>query len=67
MKHSNFTRIAASALSLSLLIPQAAQALTPEQCASLLEELYVDEVPASVLEQPTVDAMIDALGDPYPT
>ena len=67
MKYSRFTRTAAAALSLALLIPQAAQALTPEQCAALLEEFYVDEVPSSVLEQTTVEGMIDALGDPYTT
>lgn len=64
MRHPLF-RPAALGLALALFTAPAAQALTPEQCAQLLQELYIDEVPQSVLEQPTVEAMVEALGDPY--
>jgi len=43
------------------------QALTVEQAGELLQRLYVDVVPESVLSQPTVQQMVDALGDPYTT
>lgn len=42
-----------------------AQALTVEQARALLQEHYVDEVPAAALEQETVEATVAALGDPY--
>ena len=61
------SRPAALGLALALLTAPAAQALTPEQCAQLLQEVYIDDVPRSVLEQPTVEAMVEALGDPYTT
>lgn len=67
MTHHTISRWAALGLSLALLTTPAAQALTPEQCAELLQELYIDQVPQSVLEQPTVEAMVEALGDPYTT
>jgi len=65
MRHSYLLRAAAATLSLSLLAAPAAQALTTEQCAQLLDEIYVDEVPQTVLDQPTIDEMLTALGDPY--
>lgn len=65
MKYPFFRRLSAGALALSLLTLPAAQALTTEQAAGLLQEVYVDEIPQSVLEQPTVEAMLEALGDPY--
>lgn len=65
MRHRLFPRLTAAALSLSLLLLPAAQALTVEQAGELLDTYYVDTVPRSVLEQPTVDAMLEALGDPY--
>lgn len=52
------------ALSLSLVcLPSAA--LEPQELRDLLEELYVEDVPQSVLEQDTVQGILDALGDPY--
>lgn len=65
MKRSLFSCLTAVLLALVLLAAPPAQALTVEQCADLLQTLYVDEVPQSVLEQPTIDGMLDALGDPY--
>lgn len=65
MKRMIFSRLTASVLALSLLAVPVAQALTVEQCADLLQKNYVDEVPRSVLEQPTIEAMLNALGDPY--
>jgi len=62
--HSPLRSLTGACLSLALLLP-AAQALTPEQAGELLETYYVDEVPAQVLSQPTVEAMLEALGDPY--
>lgn len=43
----------------------SAQAITVEQARELLIERYVDEVPPAALEQETVEATVDALGDPY--
>lgn len=65
MKHRFFTRLSALTLSLALLALPAARALTPEQAGQLLQEVYIDPVPQSVLEQPTVKEMVAALGDPY--
>lgn len=60
-----FSRFLAAALCLSLLSLPAAQALTPEQALELLENYYVDELPAAVYEQTTISGMINTLGDPY--
>lgn len=65
MKKKLFPRLTAAALSLTLLTVPSVQALTVEQTAELLEQIYVDEVPQSVLEQPTIEEMLEALGDPY--
>lgn len=59
------SRLTAAGLALSLLTLPAAQALTPKQAAQLLQTYYIDEVPQSVLEQPTIEDMLAALGDPY--
>lgn len=59
------SRLTAAGLALSLLALPAAQALTPKQAAQLLQTYYIDEVPQSVLEQPTIEDMLAALGDPY--
>ena len=45
----------------------AAQALTPDQARELLQDYYIDEVPEDVLDQNTIQAMLEALGDPYTT
>ena len=65
MKRTLFPRITALACSALLLLTPCAQALTVEQCAGLLKEYYVDEIPAGVLEKPTIREMVEALGDPY--
>ena len=65
MTKKYFSRLTAAVLSLALLAVPPAQALTVEQAAGLLEEFYVDQVPQSVLDQPTIKEMLDALGDPY--
>lgn len=65
MKHRLFPRLTAAALTLSLIALPGAQALTVEQAAELLQKVYVDEVPQSVLAQSTIEDMLDALGDPY--
>lgn len=50
---------------LLLLAALPASALTVDQARELLREHYVDEVPSQVLEQTTIPAMLEALGDPY--
>ena len=65
MKRTLFPRITALACSALLLLTPCAQALTVEQCGELLEEFYVDELPAGVLEKTTIREMVEALGDPY--
>lgn len=57
-------RIFAVFMALCLLI-SSASALTVEQTGELLKEYFIGEVPQQVLEQPTIDAMLEALGDPY--
>lgn len=59
------SRIFAAALCLSLLLTPAAQALTPQQALILLENFYIDELPAAVYDQTTISGMLDALGDPF--
>lgn len=64
MKKGLFRRAGAAFLVVSLLsLP--AKALTVEQARELLQTYYIDPVPEEVLEQPTIQAMLDALGDPY--
>jgi len=65
MKHSLLPRTGALFLSLCILCAPGACALTVQQAGELLKTYYVDEVPDSVLEQPTIDAMLESLGDPY--
>ena len=57
--------LTAAVLAAALTLPLSAQALTPEQAGELLQSYYVDPVPQSVLDQDTIDGMLDALGDPY--
>ena len=64
MKH----RILPGLLSLSLaagLCAMPASALEAEDARALLETYYVDEIPQEVLNQDSVEAMLEALGDPY--
>ena len=65
MKRRCFSLLTALVLSISLLGFPTVRALTVEQAARLLEQFYVDDVPSSVLEQPTIQDMLDALGDRY--
>ncbi|MCI9264239.1 MAG: PDZ domain-containing protein [Oscillospiraceae bacterium] len=65
MKNKFFSRLTAAALALVLLSAPGAQALTVDQAAELLQRVYVDEVPQTVLEQTTIQDMLAALGDPY--
>ena len=65
IKHPILRRLAALGLSGLLLGAPLAGAITPEQCAELLNLAYIDQVPDYVLSQPTVPEMIQALGDPY--
>lgn len=58
-------RLPALGLALALLCSTGAYALTPEQALELLDTYYINPLPASVLEQDTVEGMVDALGDPY--
>ena len=65
MKRKRRTRLLSLFLGLSLALSPAARALTPEQAGDLLDVYYIDDVPEEVLEQPTISAMLEALGDPY--
>ena len=65
MAHRRFVRPLAVTLALTLSLTSAASALTPDQAGTLLKDYYIDDVPQSVLEQPTVQQMVEALGDPY--
>lgn len=56
---------AALALALTLSAGASAGAITVEQARELIQERYVDQVPAAALEQDTVEATIAALDDPY--
>lgn len=58
-------RAAVSLLLVFALLAAPASALTAEQTRQLLEAYYVDPVDESVLDLPTVEQMLDALGDPY--
>ena len=42
-----------------------ASALTLEQAKELLTDHYVDGVPQEILELDSLDAILEALGDPY--
>lgn len=64
MKNRFFSRLTAFSLTFALLAVPV-QALTPEQAAELLSELYIDEIPQEVFEQADVKSMVSALGDPY--
>lgn len=64
MKKSLLFRAVGLLLALALSVLPAS-ALTVEQARELLETYYVDPVPQEVLDQPTIPAMLEALGDPY--
>ena len=60
-----FFRLPALGLAFTLLFSTAAQALTPDQCRDLLQQYYIDDIPQTVLDQETIQQMLEALGDPY--
>ncbi len=64
MKHL-WKKLTALSLALALCLAPAAQALTPDQLKTLLQEYYIDEVPQAALDAETVEEVIQALGDPY--
>ena len=64
MKHTIRRRLLSLLVVLAILSLPAAQALTTQQAGELLEEYYIDPVPEQVLSQPTVEAMLEAQGDP---
>lgn len=57
-------RILSLILALGLLLTSAS-ALTVEQAREILSTYYIDEIPEEVLAQPTIEEILDALGDPY--
>lgn len=65
MKYRRSARLIALPLALTLLLAPAARALTPDQARELLSTYYVDGVSQDVLQQPTIQDMLEALGDPY--
>ena len=65
MKRHLPARAAALLLTLTLILAPAAQALSVEEARELLQENYIDEIPEEILELPTIDAITNALGDPY--
>lgn len=65
MKQNRILPRLAAALTALCMLATPAWALTVEQARQLLEENYVDVIDQEVLDQPTVDAMLRALGDPY--
>ena len=64
MKHRFLPGLLSIALTLSLCALPAA-ALETEDAKALLSAYYVDQIPEEVLEQGSVDAIIESLGDPY--
>ena len=42
-----------------------ASALSVEEAVGLLEEYYVDELPAAAYQATTLDELFEAVGDPY--
>ena len=54
-----------SLLLILCLLVTSASALTVEQARDVLKGYYIDEIPEEVLEQPTIEEILEALGDPY--
>lgn len=54
-----------SLLLILCLLVTSASALTVEQARDVLTEYYIDEIPEEVLAQPTIEEILEALGDPY--
>ena len=64
MKHRFLTGLLSAALAAGLCAIPAA-ALEPDDLRTLLETYYIDEIPEEVWEQDSVEAMLEALDDPY--
>ncbi len=64
MKKLLFRRAAALLLILAFLVLPAS-ALTVDQARELLTEYYVDPIDEEILALPTVEEILEALGDPY--
>lgn len=58
------SRLCAAAVALCVMVTPA-WALTVEQARELLAENYVDVIDQEVLDKPTIEELLDALGDPY--
>lgn len=75
MSHSMFRRLGCLVLALTLVLGSSAyasegsepyvQELTVEEVRELLRTRYVDPVDEEILALPTVEEILDALGDPY--
>ena len=63
MKRRLPIRVLSLLLALALLFAPAAQALTLEQARMLLTQYYIDDIPASVLEQDSICSLLESLGD----
>lgn len=63
MKHL-VRRLVAAVCTAGLLV-SAASALTVQQAVELLEDYYVDTLPAAAYEAKTLDELFQAIGDPY--
>ena len=57
-------RIFSLLVALCLLLTSAS-ALSVEQAREILDDYYIDDIPEEVLALPTIDEILDALGDPY--
>lgn len=66
MRHRIFPSLLSLSLALGLCVLPAS-ALETDDLKTLLQTYYVDQVPENVLEQESVQAVLDALNDPYTT
>ena len=65
MNGKKSVRVVSAALALTLALAPAAGAISLEDARTLLRENYIDEIPEEILALPTVEEIIQALGDPY--
>lgn len=65
MNQRTTLRAAVALLALTMTLSPAAGAISVEEARDLLRSNYIDEVPDEILSQPTVEAITNALGDPY--
>ena len=66
MRHRIFPSLLSLSLALGLCVLPAS-ALETDDLKTLLQTYYVDQIPENVLEQDTVQTVLDALNDPYTT